>query len=172
MKLFISLLLLIICSTAIAQKGEIKDLEGYIDFGELSSVYGEPKVRINIGEKLLGFVGLIAKNEDEDAAELLRKLKAVRVEVYELNKDSGPAVNMLKEISEKLQSKGWEAVVTVQEKEEQVRIFVKISQDVIDGLVVMAVDDGGEGVFINIIGEIEPEQVGKVTRALDIDLDI
>jgi len=46
--------------------------------------------------------------------------------------------------------------------------------DVIDGVVVMVVSpekEGGEAVFINIVGEIDPEKIGKVAETLDIDLN-
>ena len=56
MKFLASLLLSITCVAALAQPSETKGMAGYVDFGDLASVYGEPKVQINIGEKLLHFV--------------------------------------------------------------------------------------------------------------------
>jgi hypothetical protein len=43
-----------------------------------------------------------------------------------------------------------------------------------DGLVVMVVenDSEGEAVFINIVGEIDPEQISRVTDSLNIDIDL
>ena len=50
----------------------------------------------------------------------------------------------------------------------------------IDGLVIMAVDEENddsnhgqpEAVFINIIGQLDPAQVGRVTNSLNIDVDV
>jgi hypothetical protein len=172
MKVLASFLISFTCCTALAQPSEIVNLNGYVDFGELSSVYGEPKVKINIGEKLLQFVSKMDRERDQDTAELFEKLKAVRVEVYQVNNNSGPAVAVLEKVAAQLQSRDWEPVVMVTDEGSNVRIFVKLNGDVIDGLVVMAVDKGGDAVFINIIGEIDPAQVGKVTRALNVDVDI
>jgi len=172
MKILLSLLIIVTSSVTIAQTNDIKDLPGYIDFGNLNSIYGEPKVRINIGEKLLGFVGSMAKNGDKGVSDILSKLQAVRVEIYDLNKDAGPAINLVKKISAELQSREWEPIVVVQDEEKQVRIFIKTSNDVMNGLVVMVVNANDEAVFINIIGEIDPSQVGKVTKALKIDLGV
>ena len=36
----------------------------------------------------------------------------------------------------------------------------------------MTVGDNDEAVFINIIGQIDPAQVSKVTRALNLDVGI
>ena len=46
-----------------------------------------------------------------------------------------------------------------------------------DGLVVMVINnksdkDGREAVFINIVGEIDPAQINKVTKSLNIDIDL
>ena len=46
---------MIACLTAtlalpvMAQEDELKDYPGYVDFGELNSIFGEPTTTINIG---------------------------------------------------------------------------------------------------------------------------
>jgi hypothetical protein len=65
----------------------------------------------------------------------------------------------------------------VNDKDERVRVFMKKTDGVMDGLVVMVVgnertgsDEVGEVVFINIVGEIDPANVNKVTDSLYIDI--
>jgi len=46
-----------------------------------------------------------------------------------------------------------------------------------DGLVVMVINSSEsrndrEAVFINIVGEIDPAQINKVTKSLNIDVDL
>ena len=70
----------------------------------------------------------------------------------------------------------WDTLVTVNDNEDdqKVRVFSKSTDNVIDGVVVMVVSpekEGGEAVFINIVGEIDPEKIGKVAETLDIDLN-
>ena len=55
---------------AMAQEDALKDFPGYVDFGELSAVFGEPTVQISVGESLLGLVGSLSASEDPEAAEL------------------------------------------------------------------------------------------------------
>ena len=173
MKTLMTFLLVFFSAMASAQIDQIKHLPGYIDFGELTAAYGRPKVKINIGGTLLKFVSAMAKHEDEEVANLLTNLQGVRVEVYELNDNTGPALEVVDEVTEALEDRKWEAVVSVEDDDdERVRIFVNFDEEKISGLVVMAVSRGDEAVFINIIGELDPSQVGKVTEALDLDINI
>jgi len=171
MKILVSLVFLIISSVINAQTDDLKGLAGYVDFGDLSAVYGEPKVRINIGKQLLQFVSWAAEGVEDESAELFNKLDAVRVEVYDLNDNAGPAVDAINNVAKKLQPDNWEPIVTVNDGEDHVRIYTKLGDNVMNGLVVMVVD-AQEAVFINIIGDIDPAQLGKVTNALDIDVNI
>lgn len=170
MKVLISLLLSIVCISPLAQPSDTKGMDGYVEFADLSAAYGEPKVQIDLGEKLLRFVGKM--DQDKEAAEIFNKLKAVRVEVYNVNQNTGPAIAVVDKVTAELRSRSWEPVVIVTEGKERVRIFVKLNDKVIDGLVLMAVGDKDEAVFINIIGEIDPSQVAKVTKALNVDVDV
>ncbi|MFT6045747.1 MAG: hypothetical protein ACI9WC_001448, partial [Arenicella sp.] len=57
---------------------------------------------------------------------------------------------------------------------QKVRIFSKSTNDVIEGIVVMVVSpekEAGEAVFINIVGEIDPNKIAKITETLNIDID-
>ena len=170
MKFLATLLLSIACVSALAQPSSTKGMDGYVEFSDLSSVYGEPKVKINIGENLLHFVARMNQGQDKDTAEMFEKLKAVRVEVYKVDNNTGPAIEVVDKVAKKLQTQDWEPIVIVTDEHDHVRIFVKLKNDVIDGLVLMAVGDHDEAVFINIIGQIDPSKVAKVTKALNIDV--
>ncbi len=170
MKVITFLISFFVAAAAFAQTDDLRDEPGYVDFGELSEAYGEPKVEINIGGALLGFVGAMAKNGDPDVAALFNKLRAVRVNVFDVEGDATVAMNHIDEVARALSADGWTPIVTVRDEGEHVRIFVKMTDNVIDGLTVMAAEDDDEAVFINIIGEINPEDLSRVTDTLDIDL--
>jgi hypothetical protein len=55
---------------AMAQEDALKGFPGYVDFGELNSMFGDPSVQIAVGGALLGFVSALTANEDPEAAEL------------------------------------------------------------------------------------------------------
>lgn len=154
---------------AIAQEDALRDLPGFVDFGEMNSIYGEPKVNISIGGALLGFVGALAKNEDPQAAAIFSKLKGVRVSVYATGGDAAAALDQVSRVKETLTTLQWSPVVQVNEEGEQVQIFMKMNGEVMDGLTLMAVD-GKEAVFINVIGQLDPEELGQLMGRFDMDI--
>jgi hypothetical protein len=155
---------------AMAQEDALKAFPGYVDFGELNSIFGEPSVQISIGASLLGLVSSLSAEDDPEAAELFKKLKGVRVNVFETETMDAAAVDLVKEISGKLSSQGWESVIMVNSADEQVRVFMKISENTVDGITVMAVEQD-EAVFVNVIGNINPDELKKVMNNFDVDID-
>lgn len=149
---------------------------GQIDFADLSSHYGEPKVEINLSSSLMKIIGSFADEEDPEVGNILANLETIKVRVYNLNGKLDKANSTVDRVSRQLKNDQWETLVTVNDNEDnqKVRIFSKSSSDVIDGVVVMVVSpekEGGEAVFINIVGEIDPEKIGKVAESLDIDIN-
>jgi len=150
--------------------------QGQIDFADLSNHYGEPKVEINLSAGLMKLVGSFADSEDPDIGEILSKLEFIKVRVYNMNGEVEKANSTIDRVSSELRADNWETLVTVNNNEDdkKVRIFSKSSNSIIDGVVVMVVspeEGGGEAVFINIVGEIDPEKIGKVAETLDIGLN-
>jgi hypothetical protein len=156
---------------------DITQERGYVDFSNLDSVYGEPKVMVNLNKTMLGFISKINMS-DPEAAELIGKLKAVRVQIYNMTSNDKPALDLIAKVSKSIQTKDWLPIVSVNEDDEKVRVFTKITDDIMDGLVVMVIkskeegNDEKEAIFINIVGEIDPAQINKVTESLNIDVDL
>jgi hypothetical protein len=155
---------------ALAQEDALKAFPGYVDFGELNSTFGEPTVQISIGASLLSLVGTLSAQEDPEAAELFKKLNGVRVNVFETEAMADGAVDLVKDISGKLSESGWESVVTVNSADEQVRVFMKLNGETVDGITVMAVEES-EAVFVNVIGNINPAELERVMKNFDIKID-
>ena len=154
---------------AIAQEDALKAFPGYVDFGELNSIFGEPTVQISIGGSLLSLISSLSAEDDPETAELFKKLNGVRVNVFETKSMAAGAVDLVKDISGKLSSTGWESVVTVNSDDEQVRVFMKINDQNVDGITVMAIEED-EAVFINVIGNINPAELERVMDNFDVDI--
>jgi hypothetical protein len=178
-KLFLSAVIFISASlfaTTNALANDITKERGYVDFNNLESVYGEPKVMVNLNKTMLGFISKINMS-DPDASELISKLKAVRVQIYNMADNDQPALDLIAKVSKDIKAKNWLPIVTVNDDDEKVRVFTKITDDVMDGLVVMVINNSEEreereAVFINIVGEIDPAQINKVTESLNIDVNL
>ncbi|MEE4216099.1 MAG: DUF4252 domain-containing protein [Xanthomonadales bacterium] len=155
---------------AMAQEDALKAFPGYVDFGDLGDIFGEPTVQISVGASLLSLVGSLSASEDPEAAEMFKRLKGVRVNVYENTEVPAAGLDLVKNVSNQLSSSGWESVVTVNSDDEQVRIFMKINDDVVQGITVMVVE-ATEAVFVNVIGDISPAELEKVMDNFDVDID-
>ena len=169
-RLFTGLLCTLMAVPVMAQEDELKDLPGYIDFGDLSSTYGEPKISINIGGTLLKFVGLMSGDDDPETARMMAGLKGVRVMGYPIDNNAAVAKDRFDEVKGSLKSNGWEPIVQVNEDDERVLIYMKMSGNVMDGMTVMTVDDE-EVMFINIIGQLDPRQLGERMENFDVDIE-
>lgn len=155
---------------ASAQEDAMKGLPGYVDFGALTAMYGQPTVEIAVGRSLLNMVSAFAASEDPEAAQLFKRLQGVRIQVFELSTLPEGALDHVNTVASSLRSGGWEPVVKVSSADEQVRIFMKMNGDHVEGITVMAVDEE-EAAFINVIGNLDPAELEKVMDNFDIQLD-
>jgi hypothetical protein len=154
---------------AMAQEDALKGYAGYVDFGQLTDIFGEPTVQISVGEALLKMVSSLSAEEDPEAAALFTRLKGVRVNVFENREIPAEGLDLVRDVSSKLSAVGWESVVTVNSDDEQVRIFMKMNGELVEGITVMAVEPT-EAVFVNVIGNISPGELERVMENFDVDI--
>jgi len=151
----------------------LKNHPGYVDFGSLNGLAdSEPKVEISLSRALLGFLCSATEKEDEELASALCKLRSVRVSVFEL--DAGKADAARKkadQVVSKLEDEDWESAITVRSEDSTVHMYLKTFDDVIAGMTVMVIEPGSETIFMNIVGEIDPAQLGRVASKFGVSLD-
>ena len=170
-KFVIGLFCALLALPAMAQEDELKDLAGYVDFGDLSATYGEPKITINLGGTMLNFVGMMSSSESPETSEMISKLKGIRVQIYTLDENADAARDQFGKTKSSLKSSGWEPIVQVNEDDEQVLVYMKTSEGNMEGMTVMVVDEE-EAVFVNVIGQLNPAELGRVMDSFDVDVDL
>ena len=170
-KLLTGLFCTLLSLPAMAQEDELKDLPGYVDFGDLASLYGEPKIIINLGGSMLDFIWRVSESESPETADMISKLKGVRVKIFEIDSNTEASKAQFNKVKGNLKSAGWEPIVQINEDDEQVLIYMKMQDGNMEGITVMVIDDE-EAVFINIIGQLNPAELGKVMKVLDVDIDL
>jgi hypothetical protein len=144
---------------------------GYVDFKGIEEWFQtEPKLEVNIRGALLKLVSEASRHEDPELTSLLGKLKAIHVRGYTIDRSDFPTVERrAAELSRRLENQGWDTVVRVRDESERVDMFVRVVNDAIAGLVVMVVSPyDRETVFVNIVGEIDPEQIGRIGSKFQI----
>jgi hypothetical protein len=143
-----------------------------IDFGKLSPSANGEFVEINITGPLLKFAAVCASKEEPAAADVLRGLKHVRVNVVGLDDSNRTATtDRVAAIRKDLTTQGWSQIVTVRgKKAEDVVVFAKIRADeTIEGLVITVIEGTKQAVLVNIVGEIKAEQIAVLAEHLKID---
>ncbi|MDH3197405.1 MAG: DUF4252 domain-containing protein [Candidatus Krumholzibacteria bacterium] len=165
---------LLAAGPASAEKEEaVQKHPGYVDFAGLKLFEGkEAKVEVYLREPLINLVSGFVKHEDEELYEILSRLKLVRVLVYDADDVSADQfLAASSETAKRLDKDGWERIVRVRDEDERADIYIKASKDysLIEGIVVMALDDDDEAVFVNIVGAINPEEIGRLGEHFDID---
>jgi HSP20 family molecular chaperone IbpA len=172
----VAVLTLFFTRPVMAQEDELKDLPGYVDFGNLAATYGEPKITINLGGSMLNFVSAMTKSDDPETSQMISKLKGIRVQVFSTENIEGAAnldstMNKFQSVSKSLKSSGWEPIVQINEDDERVLVYMKMQSGNMEGMTVMVVDNE-EAVFVNVIGQLNPDELGRVMDTFDVDVDV
>jgi HSP20 family molecular chaperone IbpA len=114
---------------------------------------------------------MMSSAESPETSELISKLKGIRVQIYSTDKDAGAAKKQFGKTKKGLKSSGWEPIVQINEDDEQVLVYMKMDGGNMEGMTVMVVDDE-EAVFVNIIGQLNPAELGKVMESFDVNVDL
>jgi hypothetical protein len=145
---------------------------GLVDFGRFSPPSGGGQfVEVHVKSALINIAARLAEKAEPEVAGLLRGLQAVRVNVIGID-DANRAelTDRLAKIHSDLDAKGWERVVSVLEKSQEVGVYIKHrGEEAIEGVVVTVVEANKEAVLVNVVGDIRPEQLATVGEKLGID---
>ena len=163
MKKFIIILAMLLPMALLAQKNPVDKL-----FEKYANKKGFTTV--NISGKLLGFASGLDTG-DKATKNMLSSLTGIRVlsvDDDELNK----SVDFYKELEADgfFKNNDFEVLMEVTEDDEVVRFLAKDAGNgkLSDLLLVVGGDDNA---LISISGIIDPENIGKITKALDVDID-
>lgn len=145
---------------------------GQVDFGSFScSARGGQFVEVNVTSSLIGLATKFIEKDQPDVAQVLRGLQLVHVNVIGLDDQNRADIEeRMQGVRKDLEAKGWERIVTVQEKGQDVGVYLKTqNKDTVQGIVVVVLDGKNQAVFINVVGDIKPEQLSMLGEKLHID---
>lgn len=147
-------------------------LPGQVDFGAFSPPGGAAEfVEVNLPTSLISLAARFVEKEEPDVAKLINGIKAVRVNVVGLTDENrSQMTDRVKSVRTELTSKGWEKLATVMKEGQDVGVYLKMDgQSVIQGLAVVVIDGNKHAVFVNIVGDIKPEQLTTLGERLHIE---
>jgi hypothetical protein len=173
MKRFISCILgtAILCAVANLPAHADQLLPGQVDFGGFSPPKGGGQfVEVNVPTVLINLASQIVAKEEPEVAKLLDGLKLVKVNVIGLDDENRPELEKrAQKIRQDLSGDGWVRVVTVQEKEQDVSVYLKMDEKgAIQGLTAVVIDGKDQAVFANVVGNIKPEQLAMIGEKFNI----
>jgi hypothetical protein len=145
---------------------------GVVDFGKFSPpASGGQFVEVNIRENLIAMAARLTEGQEPEIGKLLRGLKAVRVNVIGLDDANRQEIGQrIQAIRTQLAGAGWERVVTAQEKNEDVSVFIKLrGSEAIEGVAVTVLQGDREAVLVNVVGDIRPEQLATLGERFGIE---
>ncbi len=168
--LSLSIFILLLIPVVILAQEDYKKYPGYVDLSELESFLdSEETVEVFINKALLRLVASVTKEEDPELHNLLKNLALIRVEKFTVaDKEINVVKAFISKIAKKLDDDKWDKLVRVKQKGEQVEIFSKYEGDDVVGLLIMVLEDDNAAVFVNIVGKIDINQLGKLSRKFDI----
>jgi hypothetical protein len=145
---------------------------GYVDFGNLTKFEkGDNVTEVNIEENLLKMVGKMAEGEDNALSEMLSGLKLVKVSSFKTDSsDANAIMSKISEVDKKLTSENWNRIVKAKTSRSYSNVYIKTSPDgkSIQGLAVTNFEKNGKASFVNIVGTINLETIGKLGKKFDI----
>ena len=144
---------------------------GQVDFGTFTAASGGEFVEVNVTSSLISLATKFLEKDQPDVAQVLKGLQLIHVNVIGLNDANRSELETrVQGIRKELETKGWERIVKVQEKAQDVGVYLKTrDKDTVQGLVVVVIDGKKEAVLVNVVGDIKPEQLSMLGEKLHID---
>lgn len=169
-------LLLVVAPTILGQgnpSGEApKNSPGYVDFSR-QPLFDEDdlEVRVSVKGPMIQLVAEASRETDPNLAEMLGELEAVEVQVYRLAEAERDAVR--REISRQageLEADGWAEAITIHLRRARGHVFLRLVDAEPVGVAALYVGEENEAVFVNIVGRIDPAQIGRLASQFNLDL--
>ena len=151
---------------------DYSQLPGYVDIQGLGIFTEEDAtVEVYLHDALLAMVAEMARHAEPELSEVLAGLQLVRVQRYRMDDDQLDKVNeKTRAMAKELEKADWTRVVRIREQDEIVYVYFKLGETMVHGVTVMVIEEyEGFATFVNIVGDIDPAQVGKLGRKFNID---
>lgn len=148
---------------------------GKVDFDRLSDLDDAKVVtRVDLSGWLMKLFTNAAA-DDQDMA-IFSGIDEITVRVFEVD-NPRRYQRLAASLHSELAGRGWDDLAQINDDGDVVHVMVKGSDDQLDGLTVMVVEDAGEAVFVNIVGTIDPRDLAQLMRNVnvhdsDIDIDL
>jgi hypothetical protein len=160
-----------LCAAAALPALAEDQLPGQVDFGNFSPPKDGQYVEVNVPSGLIHLASQIVAKDEPEVAKTLDGLKLVKVTVIGVDdQNRADLQKRADKVRKELSGDGWQRVVMVQEKGQDVNVYMKMDANgAIQGLTAVVIDDKDQAVFANVVGSIKPEQLAMLGDEFHID---
>ena len=125
---------------------------------------------VNISDKLFELLAVAEDEKSDQYDEMLTKIKGLNILVYENTNKQNLSAKYFNEIHSSLQSGYYSELMTIKDGQDDVRLLVKEGdkKGVITQLLLI-VNSAEEFVFINLEGEIDLNEIKKISKSINAD---
>ena len=143
---------------------------GMVNFGKFTKPTNGELVEVNLSGDTIAMALQVAGKGQPDLAEALSGLHSIRVNVVGLDDQNREEVTTrMKTVRSELDAGGWQPIVKVQEKKDDVGIYIKTrGKETVEGVVITVLEGRKEAVFINIAGDIKMDKLAALGDKLNI----
>ena len=129
----------------------------------------EARVEVNLRGAILRLVAEASRHEEPEFASMVDDLRGIYVRQYRLSSARSGVSGEIRDLARSFERDGWEALVRVRDEGEDVVILLNTTGDVINGLVVMSLnEEDDEATFVTIDGRIDPAQIGRLGSRFNV----
>jgi len=149
---------------------QIEEHPGYFPIDRFDILSADSiSLEINLGSALIGFVAAALEVEEPELAALIHSLESIRVRVAEAGDlDIESVRSGLSAATGWLDGNQWSPMLRLREDEEEIYVYTKITDGVMRGMVVLAVESNGDAVLVNIVGSLDAASLAYFAKALEI----
>lgn len=149
---------------------------GFVDLEALGvDLPGKPSLKISVYGAALQIVAEMTEDADEDFSDIVRKIQGIRAVIYNTEEDQVIPFERLvqqgRALSESLRLKGWQPLVELESEDVTSFVQMKRAGSRVLGLMAVFIESGEDGsaAFINIVGDVDPADIGRLGRSLDLE---
>ncbi len=141
-------------------------LPGLVSFGKFTKPTNGELVEINLTSDMIAMAMQLAGKGQPEFTEALNGLHSVSVNVVGLDDQNRDEVtSRMKSVRAQLDASGWQPVVKVQEKKEDVGIYLKTrGSEAIEGVVITVLEGRKQAVFINVAGNLRERMIFNMSE--------
>lgn len=121
-------------------------------------------MRLSLGPRLMQHIAAWSE-DDPDYGALMGQIEGLELRIYRPRGNERSLVDTMTTSLAQMADSGWSQLLSVNEADEQVAILLKLDQERVLGVVVIALG-AEEAVFINLIGNIQPENIQAIVSEI------